>query len=147
MLQLIAPIAASIFGGLFGVAKTKAKIYGKVADTAGSVINTGIQGATDMKISGDKVTVEEIRSDGFFVRNWRPFSMLSFVTTVMLHCYGVINLSEANFGHIVDLTMAFGGVYGLSRTVEKIAGSAGVRGLLKGVIAGAFGRNALKGME
>lgn len=71
----------------------------------------------DIALLNSKTIEIESKSNSWLIRNWRPGSMVIFVTLIVLNATGIIPELNENLWNII--AFGFGG-YTIGRTVEKI---------------------------
>ena len=88
------------------------------SELAIAVIN---QMDNELKAAKD-VIVAEAQGESWLQRNWRPLTMLSFVTLIAAHWLGFTapNLSEPQILALMDIVQVGIGGYVVGRSVEKV---------------------------
>ena len=69
------------------------------------------------------IIMAETQSDSWLVKNWRPLTMLSFVSIVIMYWFGYQpeNMSQATIDNVFQLIKIGLGGYVIGRSGEKIA--------------------------
>lgn len=100
------------------VVKDKDQAERLKSELAIAVIN---QMDNELKAAKD-VIVAEAQGESWLQRNWRPLTMLSFVTLIAAHWLGFTapNLSEPQILALMDIVQVGIGGYVVGRSVEKV---------------------------
>ena len=120
MISLLLPAITGIIGKVIDKAvPDKAQAAEIKAQAAQQVLNmehTELQGAID-------IIKLEASGGSWIKQNWRPITMLSFLSLLFLYWFGVApeNLPESTINKLFDLLQIGIGGYIGGRTIEKIA--------------------------
>jgi len=100
------------------VVKDKDQAERLKSELAIAVIN---QMDNELKAAKD-VIVAEAQGESWLQRNWRPLTMLSFVTLIAAHWLGFTapNLSEPQILALMDIVQVGIGGYVVGRSAEKV---------------------------
>lgn len=124
LIPIIAPLLTQIVGGLFPdpVEKSKAEA---------EVMKQLLTSQGEFEKATAEIIKSEAESEHWLAANWRPLTMLTFVTLIVARWFGFAapNLSENEYLKLWSIVEIGLGGYVIGRSLEKIAPT--VAGALK----------------
>lgn len=119
----------SMFGNFFKAKEKQGEIVGKAIDAVGELASSN----AERERAAALVVAAEAQSDSWIARNWRPWTMVVFVSLVVCHFFGLVpsHLSPQEYDRLWDLIEVGMGGYVVSRSVEKIVSQLALGSVLK----------------
>ena len=118
LIPTIAPILGKVVGNLFPDPEQKAKAEAEMMKTL-------LAHQAEIEGAAAKIIQTEAASQHWLAANWRPLTMLVFVSLIVARWFGwaAPNLSEAEYIKLWSIVEFGLGGYVVGRSVEKIAPS------------------------
>lgn len=118
LIPTIAPILGKVVGNLFPDPEQKAKAEAEMMKAL-------LAHQAEIEGAAAKIIQTEAASSHWLAANWRPLTMLVFVTLIVARWFGwaAPNLSEAEYIKLWSIVEFGLGGYVVGRSVEKIAPS------------------------
>ena len=128
MFQALIPTLAPILGN---IVKAKFPDPEQKAKAEAEVIEALLAHQSEIETAAAKIVQTEAGSEHWLTANWRPITMLTFVTLVVARWFGwaAPDLSEAEYLKLWSIVEFGLGGYVVGRSVEKIV--PGLSGILK----------------
>ena len=118
LIPTISPILGKVVGNLFPDPEQKAKAEAEMMKTL-------LAHQAEIEGAAAKIIQTEAASQHWLAANWRPLTMLVFVSLIVARWFGwaAPNLSEAEYIKLWSIVEFGLGGYVVGRSVEKIAPS------------------------
>lgn len=118
LIPTLAPILGKVVGNLFPDPEQKAKAEAEMMKTL-------LAHQAEIEGAAAKIIQTEAASQHWLAANWRPLTMLVFVSLIVARWFGwaAPNLSEAEYIKLWSIVEFGLGGYVVGRSVEKIAPS------------------------
>lgn len=128
MLQALIPTLAPI---LTSIVRSKFPDPEQQAKAEAEVMKALLEHQSEIETAAAKIVQTEAASSHWLTANWRPITMLTFVTLVVARWFGwaAPDLSEAEYIKLWSIVEFGLGGYVVGRSVEKIAPS--LAGMIK----------------
>jgi len=128
MFQALIPTLAPILGN---IVKSKFPDPEQKAKAEAEVIEALLAHQSEIETAAAKIVQTEAGSEHWLTANWRPITMLTFVTLVVARWFGwaAPDLSEAEYLKLWSIVEFGLGGYVVGRSVEKIV--PGLSGLIR----------------
>lgn len=118
LIPALLPVLGKVVGNLFPDPAEKAKAEAEV-------MRQLLAAQSEIEQAASKIIQTEAASTHWLAANWRPLTMLTFVTLIVARWFGwaAPNLSEAEYIKLWSIVEFGLGGYVVGRSVEKIAPS------------------------